>query len=115
MTGVLALREAGREVTVCCGGHRPASGCLCLAECVTNSDVSRLDPAVRAVVAHDDRERRAALRMTARRAEQLLVAAAIDENLADWWAALRSAIVPVLSLPEEPAGLNRWFTRAAVA
>ena len=85
MTRALAIPDDGRVVTACCGGHRPASECLCCGECVTNAAVGRMTPGERAAVARETRARvaarRAARLLTDRRAEQLVTCAAIDDCL----------------------------------
>jgi hypothetical protein len=100
VTGTLALVEERRVVTVCCGGHRPAPDCLCCAECVTNG--APVDPAIRAVIAHDDRERVARLRQALRRAEHLEIiaqladhtemVAGLDDALRDLYSATSGAV-----------------------
>ncbi len=67
-----------RVVTACCGGHRPAPDCLCCAECVTNG--APCDAAARAEIAHDDRERVAALRQAFLRAEHLEIVATLADH-----------------------------------
>lgn len=56
-------------VTVCCGGHRPVSNCLCCCECVTGAGASELTPARREALVRSERERRDALWAALRRAE----------------------------------------------
>lgn len=70
-------------VIVCCGGHRPTADCLCCHECVTGVTTARLDPAIRALLVHDQRERAAALRMAFRRAEHAV-------GLAGYWDLFRA-------------------------
>lgn len=92
MSGVLALRYEERVVTVCCGDHRPAPDCLCCCECVTGASAAELDPAIRAVLAHDKRERHVAMRMAVRRAFYLVTVAELDDHLSDLAAATRAAV-----------------------
>jgi hypothetical protein len=78
-------------VTVCCGGHRPAAGCVCCLECpVAHNN----DPALLALLASGVRAHNASLRMALRRAFHAVTVAAIDEHLADLGAAMRSATQP---------------------
>lgn len=74
-------------VTVCCGGHRPAAGCLCCIECPV---AFNNDPKLLALLATGERDRFAALRLTLRRASYLVTVAAIDDHLRDLVAASRS-------------------------
>jgi hypothetical protein len=67
VTGVVALYRGERVVNVCCGGHRPAAGCLCCLECPAGA--ASADPTLLALLAHGAREHQAALRMAYRRAE----------------------------------------------
>jgi len=94
-------------VTVCCGGHRPAGDCVCCLECPDGTETARLDPAIRAVLAHDDRERNAAVRMAMRRAFHLVTAAEIEAHLADLAAATAAAVrVVAVDLPHFEGSLT---------
>ena len=91
MTGALVRTGV---VTVCCGGHRPAAGCLCCIECPV---AFNNDPALLALLAAGERARHAALRMTLRRAEYAL-------GLASYWDLYRAtarAARPLRALPTE--------------
>jgi hypothetical protein len=82
-------------VTVCCGGHRPAAGCLCCLECPAGAATS--DPELLALLASGLRAHRAALRMALRRAEYAL-------DLAPYWDLYRAtarAARPFRALPSE--------------
>lgn len=92
MSSLPALLAQGRVVTVCCGDHRPALDCLCCCECPTGASVAELDPAIRALLAHDKRERTAALRLTMRRAFHAVTVMALNEHLADLVAATNAAV-----------------------
>lgn len=88
-----ALLAQGRVVTVCCGDHRPAAGCLCCCECPTGVATAELDPAIRALLAHDKRERLAALRASYRRAEHAV-------GLDGYWDLFRATAHAVRVLPQ---------------
>lgn len=101
MTGALVRLGV---VTVCCGGHRPAAGCLCCIECPV---AFNNDPALLALLARGDRDRAAALRLTLRRAFHLVTVAALDDHLADLVAATRAAVrVVVEPLPHFEGSLT---------
>lgn len=116
MTRALAIPEDGRVVTLCCGGHHPASDCACCAECTTNADLGRLTPGVRAVIAHNERVHATALRLNLRRAEQLAVMADLvairDQRLRHLGLAFAGAVAALTGSPQEPP--NRWFSRSGV-
>lgn len=91
MTGALVRTGV---VTVCCGDHRPAAGCLCCIECPV---AFNNDPALLALLAAGERARNAALRLTLRRAEYAL-------GLAPYWDLYRAtarAARPLCVLPSE--------------
>jgi hypothetical protein len=108
----LAVPEDGRLVTVCCGGHRPASNCGCCAECTTNAEVGRTAPEARAAEAADDRNRAVARRLSARRAKHAVITAALDDCLRGLCLATAHAVAV---LPYAESGhLNRWFSQSGV-
>jgi len=82
-------------VTVCCGGHRPAAGCLCCIECPAGAAAT--DRELLALLASDARTRHAVLRLTLRRAEYAL-------GLGSYWDLFRAtarAARPLCALPPE--------------
>lgn len=88
-------------VTVCCGGHRPAAGCLCCLECPVAFPGN---PSLQALLASGARARDAALRMTLRRAFHLVTVAEIDDHLRDLVAASRSWVAVTYAFePDELA------------
>lgn len=104
MTGALVRTGV---VTVCCGGHRPAADCVCCYECVTGVATAGLDLAIRAVLARDERERHAALRMALRRAFHLVCAAEIDDQLRDLVTTIRSTVgITRVFEPDELAAIR---------
>lgn len=108
MSGLPALPAQGRVVTVCCGDHRPAAGCLCCIECPV---AFNNDPALLALLATGERARNAALRMTLRRAFHLVTVAAIEDHLRDLSTATQSWVAVTYAFkPDELAA-----ARAALA
>lgn len=98
MTGALVRTGV---VTVCCGGHRPAAGCLCCIECPV---AFNNDPALLALLARGERDRVAALRLTLRRAFYLVTVGAIEDHLRDLVAASRSWVAVTYAFkPDELA------------
>lgn len=92
-------------VTVCCGDHRPAAGCLCCLECPAGAATA--NPELLALLARGERDRAAALRMTSRRAFHLVTVAALDDHLSDLVAATRAAVrVVVEPLPHFEGSLT---------
>lgn len=116
----LAIPSEGRVVTVCCGGHRPSSTCTCCAECVTNSDFGRIDPAIRAVIAADDREYDAMLRPTYRRVLDVLAREGFWDDLRTLGRVTHAAVAAWCltsghdATPARSAQSSRWFSRAGV-
>src|SRR5687767_10059409 len=109
----------GRVVTACCGGHRPASTCTCCAECVTNSDVGRLDPALRAIVAADEREIAGWVRPGYRRIVGALAREALWDDLRTLGRVTHAAIAAwSLTAGHDaeapPVRPSRWFSRSGV-
>jgi hypothetical protein len=113
----LAIPMEGRVVTACCGGHRPASDCPCCAECVTNADGGRLDPALRAVIAADEREIAGWLRPGYRRVVGVLEREALWDDLRQLERVTHSAIAAWCLTAEHDvvqAQSSRWFSRSGV-
>lgn len=92
MSGLPAVPDGGRVVNVCCGDHRAAADCLCCFECPTGVSTAELDPAIRALLARDARERRLALCATFLRAEHAV-------EMADYWDLFRATAHAVRVLP----------------
>lgn len=90
-------------VVVCCGSHHPTPDCSCCHECPTSLDMAGLDPAIRAVLAGDARERHIALRVAVRRAEDAV-------GQAGYWDLFRATTraVAVFTLTAESP---RYFPR----
>ncbi len=72
-----------------------------------------MNPADRATEATDDRERAAQRRLTARRAEQLVTAAAIDDCLRSLAEATANVVHQAnavhVQVPDHAPTTNRWF------
>lgn len=109
MSRALAVPDDGRRITLCCWAHQPASDCSCCAECVTNAELGRLDPALRAVIAADNREYDAMLRPTYRRVRDVLAHGAWEDDLRSLGRATHAAIAAWCITPE-PSPQPRWFT-----
>ena len=114
MTRALAIPDDGRVVTACCGGHRPASDCLCCDECISNADIGRQEPEIRAAAARAARGRATQRRLNARRAEHAVTVAAIDDLLRSVVEGMANVVRQANAVHEEfpaqPVEQNRWFT-----